>query len=200
MSRKHMGSSIDDFLRGEGIFEEAQNQAVKEVVAWRPRSASQPLCARYPTEISVEGAQRDMPSLPRQFQHQAIRKTECRLSAKEFHRRPDRIRILQHQVPVNEQHLDRPRDVLGVPIVNAIQNPYRLGERQHRDPRSAGDKRFCGRCLPCVVPRYQADQNVGVNGAHSAFGRGAGSLPATPRRCAPSESVRRIVRDGYPRS
>ena len=31
MSKKHMGSSIDDFLKEEGIFEEAQ--AVKEVVA-----------------------------------------------------------------------------------------------------------------------------------------------------------------------
>ena len=33
MSKKHMGSSIDDFLKEEGIFEEAQ--AVKEVVAWQ---------------------------------------------------------------------------------------------------------------------------------------------------------------------
>jgi len=35
MSNKHMGSSIDDFLKEEGIFEEAQAQAVKEVVAWQ---------------------------------------------------------------------------------------------------------------------------------------------------------------------
>jgi len=35
MSRKHMGSSIDDFLKQEGIFEESQAQAVKEVVAWQ---------------------------------------------------------------------------------------------------------------------------------------------------------------------
>jgi plasmid maintenance system antidote protein VapI len=33
MSKKRMGSSIDDFLKNEGIFEEAQ--AVKEVVAWQ---------------------------------------------------------------------------------------------------------------------------------------------------------------------
>ncbi len=33
MSKKHMGSSIDDFLKEEGVFEEAQAQAVKEVVA-----------------------------------------------------------------------------------------------------------------------------------------------------------------------
>jgi len=31
----HVGSSIDNFLKEEGIFEEAQAQAVKEVVAWQ---------------------------------------------------------------------------------------------------------------------------------------------------------------------
>jgi antitoxin HicB len=35
MSKKPMGSSIDDFLKGEGIFDEAQAQAVKEVGAWQ---------------------------------------------------------------------------------------------------------------------------------------------------------------------
>ncbi len=35
MSKKHMGSSIDDFLKGEDVFEETQAQAVKEVVAWQ---------------------------------------------------------------------------------------------------------------------------------------------------------------------
>ena len=35
MRRKNMGSSLDDFLREEGIYEEAQAQAIKEVVAWQ---------------------------------------------------------------------------------------------------------------------------------------------------------------------
>jgi antitoxin HicB len=35
MSKKNMGTRIDDFLKKEGIFEEAQAQAVKEVVAWQ---------------------------------------------------------------------------------------------------------------------------------------------------------------------
>ena len=35
MSQKHMGSSIDAFLKEEGIFEETQAQAIKEVVAWQ---------------------------------------------------------------------------------------------------------------------------------------------------------------------
>jgi antitoxin HicB len=33
--KNHMGSRIDDFLKKEGIFEEAQAQAIKEVVAWQ---------------------------------------------------------------------------------------------------------------------------------------------------------------------
>ena len=36
MSTKNMGSSIDDFLKKEeGILDESQAQAVKEVVAWQ---------------------------------------------------------------------------------------------------------------------------------------------------------------------
>ena len=35
MSKTRMGSSIDDFLKKEGIFEETQAQAIKEVVAWQ---------------------------------------------------------------------------------------------------------------------------------------------------------------------
>lgn len=35
MSDKHMGSSIDEFLQEEGILDEAQTQAIKEVVAWQ---------------------------------------------------------------------------------------------------------------------------------------------------------------------
>lgn len=35
MSKRRPGSGIDDFLKQEGIFEEAQALAVKEVVAWQ---------------------------------------------------------------------------------------------------------------------------------------------------------------------
>jgi antitoxin HicB len=35
MSKQHIGSSVDDFLKQEGIFETAQAQAIKEVVAWQ---------------------------------------------------------------------------------------------------------------------------------------------------------------------
>jgi antitoxin HicB len=35
MSKKHIGSSIDGFLKKESVFEAAQAQAIKEVVAWQ---------------------------------------------------------------------------------------------------------------------------------------------------------------------
>ena len=35
MSMEQMGSRLDDFLKQEGDFDEAQAQAIKEVVAWR---------------------------------------------------------------------------------------------------------------------------------------------------------------------
>jgi hypothetical protein len=39
MSKKHIGSSIDDFMKDEGDFEEAQSQAIKEVLAWQLATA-----------------------------------------------------------------------------------------------------------------------------------------------------------------
>ena len=35
ISKKNLLSSVDDFLKRENIFEEAQAEAVKEVVAWQ---------------------------------------------------------------------------------------------------------------------------------------------------------------------
>lgn len=41
MSKRHHGSSLDDFLKEEGVFEEAQAKAVKEVVVWQLIEAMQ---------------------------------------------------------------------------------------------------------------------------------------------------------------
>jgi predicted XRE-type DNA-binding protein len=32
---QHLGSSLDDFLVDEGIYEESEGQAIKEVIAWQ---------------------------------------------------------------------------------------------------------------------------------------------------------------------
>jgi len=35
MSKRNIGSSLDDFLKEEWIFEKAQAKAIKEVAAWQ---------------------------------------------------------------------------------------------------------------------------------------------------------------------
>ena len=35
MANKHIGSGIDDFLKEEGVLEEFQARAIKEVIAWQ---------------------------------------------------------------------------------------------------------------------------------------------------------------------
>ena len=35
VTNRHKGSSIDDLLKDEGVFEEFQARAVKEVIAWQ---------------------------------------------------------------------------------------------------------------------------------------------------------------------
>jgi predicted XRE-type DNA-binding protein len=35
MSKKHIGSSLDSFLKDEGTFDEAQALAIREVVVWQ---------------------------------------------------------------------------------------------------------------------------------------------------------------------
>jgi antitoxin HicB len=35
MKNKHIGSSFDDFLKEEGIYEEATSHAIKRVIAWQ---------------------------------------------------------------------------------------------------------------------------------------------------------------------
>jgi len=39
VSKRHVGSRLDDFLKAEGIYEEAQAKAIKEVVAWQLAAA-----------------------------------------------------------------------------------------------------------------------------------------------------------------
>ena len=41
MSKLHHGSTLDDFLRAEGSFEEAQALAIKEVIVWQLTDAMQ---------------------------------------------------------------------------------------------------------------------------------------------------------------
>jgi DNA-binding Xre family transcriptional regulator len=38
-TKRHWGSSLDDFLKEEGIYEEAKTQVAKEMIAWQIEQA-----------------------------------------------------------------------------------------------------------------------------------------------------------------
>jgi antitoxin HicB len=38
-NNKHVGSSVDDFLKEDGIFDEARSVAIKRVIAWQIQQA-----------------------------------------------------------------------------------------------------------------------------------------------------------------
>jgi transcriptional regulator with XRE-family HTH domain len=42
-SNKHIGSKLDDFLKQEGIYEDATTYAVKEILAWQVGKAMEDL-------------------------------------------------------------------------------------------------------------------------------------------------------------
>jgi len=41
MSKRHHGSSLDEFLKDEGLYEETQTVAIKEVIVWQLTDAMQ---------------------------------------------------------------------------------------------------------------------------------------------------------------
>lgn len=63
MSKKNIGSSIDDCFKEEGILEEAQAEAVKEVVGWQIAEAMKK--NRYPS--ASDPAAEDNPHADRLF-------------------------------------------------------------------------------------------------------------------------------------
>ena len=117
-------------------------------------------------ETPVERSEWPVTGFPSHLYHQTVGKTDGRTPAILDDRRTDGVGILQRQLVVIQEHLDRRRNGLWTAIVNGAQHPGRFHERQVRHPRSAGDKRFSRRELPCIVSGDEPDQHVGVNGPH----------------------------------
>jgi hypothetical protein len=69
---------------------------------------------------------------------------------------------------VIEEHLDSRCNFFRTTIVDRGKNPRGFGEHEMRNPSST-----CDECLGCgnllgVIPRDKPDENVRVNGPHSA--------------------------------
>ena len=119
-------------------------------------------------QSAIEGTERQMTGLASDLQHQAIRKPQCWSPAKVFERRSNDLRVLQCQVLMVEEQLDRLRDCCRIALVHSAQDPHGFGKHEMRDPRPAFDKKLRRRDLLGVVSRDQTGQDVRVNGSHGA--------------------------------
>ena len=130
--------------------------------------ASQPLRPIEFPEIAVERTKRPMASFLSNFQNQTIRKARCRATTKTRDGSGDHVRILQREVLMVQEHVERSGDGIRPTIVDGGQHPGRLSEGQMRDPRSIGDERFGGRNLARIIAGDQPHQHIRINGPHDA--------------------------------
>ena len=121
-------------------------------------------CAQGP----IEGAERTVAGFPSHLHHEAIREANGRSSAKLPNCRGNRIGILDRQMLMTQQHLNRRRDGRRATIVDGRQHPRRFGQGQLRHPGPRNDKILCSSHLLCVISRDQANEDVGVNGSQAA--------------------------------
>ena len=132
------------------------------------RLLSQSLSALEFRQVPIKGAEWHMTRLPRDFQDEAVRKTQCRSLAKVFYRSNDGIRVLECQMLVVEQHVDRRCDFCWATLVHGRQNPRGFGEHEMRHPGTALDEALSRCDLLDVVACDQANHDIRVNGPHGA--------------------------------
>src|ERR1022692_4301467 len=117
---------------------------------------------------TVKRTKWQMSRLAREVEQQAIGKTQGRPRAKYVQRSLHDIRILQRQVLMDEQHFDRCGKSGGVKPVDGSKDPGGFGQRQNGYPSPFLHKAGGLSGLRSVVSGNEPNQNVGVNGAHSA--------------------------------
>lgn len=109
-----------------------------------------------------------MASLAGHLQDQTIREAQSWTFAEMLERGSHDIRILDDEITMVEQDFDGGRDLNRTMTINRAENPQGLDEDEVRDPCAFGYERLGGSDLPGIVPDCQPDQDIGVNGAHSA--------------------------------
>jgi len=97
------------------------------------------------------------------FENQAVREAERRSSPVLLQGRGHGVSILDRQVAMVEQQLDRGRQGRGVEAVHRRQDQDRLDEDNVRDPRPARDESLRGRNLPGLVASDQTNEDLRVN-------------------------------------
>jgi hypothetical protein len=127
------------------------------------------MCTVDRAKRAVERTERQVAGAASSFEDQTVGEADRRATAKLFERRPNHFGILQHELSMRQEHLDRGRDCLRRSTVDGRQHPDSFRKSQMRDPRAVFDESLGGRGLRGIVARDQPDEDVGINGVHDAF-------------------------------
>ena len=88
------------------------------------------------SKISVKGAQRNVTGFPSYFEDQTIREPQRRTATVVLQRGGDSTGVLDCQISVMQEHLDRSPYFRVSEFVYGRKNPGRLNEDQRRYPRA----------------------------------------------------------------
>lgn len=134
----------------------------------KPRCVLQALSALELRELAIEAPQWAVPILAGNFENEEIGEAYAVVLAKRLKRSLDDVRLLDGKLLVVKQHCNRFGNLLTRAPVDRIQHPRCLRDHEMRDPRAFGDELLSGSDLSGVIPRYEPNQDIGVNGAHAA--------------------------------
>lgn len=121
-------------------------------------------------ERSIEGADRRVTGFACDLDYQVIRESDRRTRAEAPQRERYNVGVLDGQVLVMQQHLDRRMNLRRAQLVDGLENPRRFGENQMRDPSTTGDEVLRRLGLLRVIARDEPHQHIRINGAHTASG------------------------------
>ena len=118
-----------------------------------------------------------MSGLAGDFEDEVVGQGDAWLGPVPHERRGDHIRILEGEVLMIQQHLDRRCDRGRAQLIDGGENPHRLHEHDVADPGASRDERLCRGNLPRIVTGDKANEDIRVNRAHGASSCIAGSPP-----------------------
>ncbi len=110
-----------------------------------------------------------MTSVTRDFENEAVRKAQRRLSSILGQCGGDNVCVLQGQTRILKQKIEGAGNLFVVSLIDEAKHPYSLCDHQKGSPHASADKRLRSSDLPHIVPHDEANEDIRVNGAHASL-------------------------------
>ena len=118
-------------------------------------------------EVTVKGAEGEMPSFTGDFQDQAVRETELGLLSIMFKGSAYGFSILDRETFVLQEHFDRHHQLAMAQTVDRRKDPNSLDQNKVRNPCAFRNKRLSSQGLFWIIAGDESNQEVGINRAHT---------------------------------